>query len=49
MNFSMSYSFGKNSAFALYKMIKAGHKPVCLITTVNKDSGKSWTHGIEYY
>jgi uncharacterized protein (TIGR00290 family) len=46
MNFAMSYSFGKDSAFALYRMIQAGHKPVCLITTVNKDNGKSWTHGI---
>jgi uncharacterized protein (TIGR00290 family) len=42
----MSYSFGKDSAFALYKMIKAGHKPVCLITAINKDNEKSWTHGI---
>ena len=46
MNFTMSYSFGKDSAFALYKMIKAGHKPVCLITTVNENNGKSWTHGV---
>jgi uncharacterized protein (TIGR00290 family) len=46
MNFSMSYSFGKDSAFALYKMIKEGHKPICLITTINNDTGKSWTHGI---
>lgn len=42
----MSYSFGKDSAFALYTMIKAGHKPVCLVTTINKDNGKSWTHGV---
>ncbi|MDR1329926.1 MAG: diphthine--ammonia ligase [Oscillospiraceae bacterium] len=46
MNFAMSYSFGKDSAFALYKMLEAGHTPVCLITTVNKDDGRSWTHGI---
>ena len=46
MNFAMSYSFGKDSAFALYKMLEAGHKPVCLVTTINKNNGKSWTHGI---
>ena len=46
MDFAMSYSFGKDSAYALYKMIKDGHKPVCLITTINEDNKKSWTHGV---
>jgi uncharacterized protein (TIGR00290 family) len=42
----MSYSFGKDSALALYKMIQAGNDPICLITTINNENGKSWTHGI---
>jgi uncharacterized protein (TIGR00290 family) len=46
MEFAMSYSFGKDSAYALYKMMQAGHKPVCLITTINKDNGRSWSHGV---
>jgi uncharacterized protein (TIGR00290 family) len=46
MNFAVSYSFGKDSAFVMYKMLKLGHKPICLITTINKDNGKSWTYGV---
>lgn len=42
----MSYSFGKDSAFAMYKMIEAGHEPVCLITAINEKDGRSWFHGI---
>jgi diphthamide synthase (EF-2-diphthine--ammonia ligase) len=40
MNFAMYYIFGKDSDFAMYKMLKSGHKPICLITTINKDNGK---------
>jgi diphthamide synthase (EF-2-diphthine--ammonia ligase) len=46
MKCAMSYSFGKDSALALYKMIQAGNEPVCLITTTNEENGRSWTHGI---
>lgn len=31
MKFAMSYSYGKDSALALRKMIEAGHEPVCLV------------------
>jgi len=46
MKFAMSYSFGKDSAFALYKMIQLGHEPVCLITTINEENDRTWFHGI---
>lgn len=46
MKFAMSYSFGKDSALAMNKMIEAGNEPVCLITAFNKNSGKSWSHGV---
>ena len=44
MKFAMSYSCGKDSALAMHKLIKAGHTPVCLIVTVNKDAKRSWFH-----
>ena len=47
MNFAMSYSGGKDSALALYKMIQKGHKPIALITTVNIEQRRSWFHGIQ--
>lgn len=34
--FIMSYSCGKDSTLALYRMIKAGHKPEVLLVTVDK-------------
>ena len=46
MNFVLSYSCGKDSTLALYRLIKEGHNPVGLIVTVNKDENKSWFHGI---
>lgn len=46
LKFAMSYSFGKDSAFAMYKMIEAGHEPICLITAINERDGRSWFHGI---
>lgn len=45
-NFVMSFSGGKDSTLALYRMIKKGYEPVALLTTVKKDADKSWTHGI---
>ncbi len=47
-NFVMSFSGGKDSVLAMYRMIKNGYKPIALITTVKKDEDKSWTHGIAY-
>ncbi|MDR2535449.1 MAG: adenine nucleotide alpha hydrolase [Treponema sp.] len=46
MKFAMSYSFGKDSALGFYKMIQAGHEPVCLITAMNQEKGRSWSHGV---
>ena len=46
MNFAISYSGGKDSALALHRMIKQGHTPVALITTVNAEQNRSWFHGI---
>jgi len=42
----MSYSFGKDSALALFKMIRNGHTPVCLITTFNPVTNRSFVHGV---
>jgi len=47
MNFAISYSGGKDSALALYRMITGGHNPVALITTVNTQINRSWSHGID--
>ena len=47
MNFAISYSGGKDSALALYRMIKQGHKPIALVTTVNIEHDRSWFHGIQ--
>jgi len=47
MKFALSYSGGKDCALALYRMIKEGHTPVALITTVNIEQKRSWFHGIQ--
>ena len=47
MNFAISYSGGKDSALALYRMIKQGHIPVAMITTVDNSRDRSWFHGIQ--
>lgn len=44
--FIMSFSGGKDSTLALYRMINKGYEPIALLTTVKKDAYKSWTHGI---
>ncbi len=44
--FCMSYSCGKDSTLALYKMIKAGHTPVAIIVSVSKKDERSWFHGV---
>lgn len=44
--FVMSFSGGKDSILALYRMINQGYKPVALLTTAKKDDDKSWTHGL---
>ena len=38
--FIMSFSGGKDSILALYKMIKKGYEPVALLTTIKKDKEK---------
>ena len=44
--FVISFSGGKDSMLALHRMIKNGYTPVALLTTVKKNEGESWTHGI---
>jgi uncharacterized protein (TIGR00290 family) len=44
--FVMSFSGGKDSTLALYKMIKNGYTPIGLLVTVRKDANMSWTHSI---
>lgn len=47
MKFIMSFSGGKDSNFALYKMIEEGHKPMGLLVMVNKEREESWFHGVD--
>ena len=47
MKFAVSYSGGKDSALALYRMLQAGHSPVAMITTINKSLSRSWFHGVD--
>ena len=44
--FIVSYSCGKDSTLALYRMIKDGHNPVALLITVDKKVVRSWFHGV---
>ncbi|WP_297246283.1 diphthine--ammonia ligase [uncultured Brachyspira sp.] len=44
--FVMSYSGGKDSTLALYKMIKDGYIPQYIMTTINEEDKHSWFHGI---
>ena len=45
-NFIMSYSCGKDSTLALYRMIKGGHTPKALLITLNKENESSWFHEV---
>lgn len=45
-NFAISYSCGKDSTLALYRMIKQGHRPVALIVNFYEDDTRSWLHGV---
>nr|WP_317359117.1 diphthine--ammonia ligase [uncultured Tyzzerella sp.] len=44
--FVASYSGGKDSMLSIYRAIKAGLDPLCLIITYNKDRNLSWFHGV---
>lgn len=44
--FALSFSGGKDCTLALYRMLKAGHVPVCLMTTFNLNKDRSWFHSI---
>lgn len=44
--FVMSFSGGKDSMLALYRMIKRGYEPVALLITSKKNEDRSWTHGL---
>ncbi len=46
MKFVTSYSFGKDSALAHYRMARAGHEPVALLTAFHTGRNRSWWHGI---
>lgn len=46
--FVMSFSGGKDSTLALYRMIKRGYIPVALLTAVKKNEDESWTHGLNH-
>ena len=44
--FAASYSGGKDSVLAIYRAIRQGMEPACLIITYNTGLGRSWFHGI---
>lgn len=46
MKFVASYSGGKESALAVFRATKEGHKPIALITTYNTDANRSHFHGL---
>lgn len=46
MHFVMSYSGGKDSALALWRLKCQGHQPVALLATYNPEQERSWFHGI---
>ncbi|MCL1848211.1 MAG: diphthine--ammonia ligase [Clostridiales bacterium] len=46
MQFVISHSGGKDSALALCRMAEQGHRPVAMITTVNRAQQRSWSHGM---
>lgn len=45
MRFALAYSCGKDSTFALHKMLQAGHEPALLVTLFREDQNRSWFHG----
>lgn len=47
IKFAISYSCGKDSALALWRMLKAGHAPVALVVNINQELNRSWFHGID--
>ena len=47
MKFVISYSCGKDSALALYRMLQQDHQPVGLLVMVNREQDRSWFHGVD--
>lgn len=47
MEFVISYSCGKDSALALYRMLLEGHRAVGLLVMVNRELDRSWFHGVD--
>lgn len=45
--FVLSFSGGKDSIMAMYRMIQKGYEPYALIMTVKDNGNRSWTHSIE--
>ena len=46
MNFVVSYSCGKDSSMALWKMLQKGHKLVGLVVSFSKNTDRSFFHGV---
>lgn len=49
MNFVVSYSCGKDSTMALWKMLQKGHKLIGLVVSFSKNKGQSFFHGVSRY
>jgi len=47
VKFVISYSCGKDSALALYRMLQQGHQPVGLLVMINREQSRSWFHGVD--
>ncbi len=44
--FVISFSCGKDSNLAYYRMVKAGYEPRALVVMYNAGEGRSWFHGV---
>jgi len=47
LKFVISYSCGKDSALALYRMLQEGHQAVGLLVMINREQERSWFHGVD--
>ena len=47
LDVAISWSGGKDSALALHRALRQEHEPLFLLTMVNRDAGRSMSHGLD--
>lgn len=47
MKFAISFSGGKDSALAMWRLVQKGWQPACLVTMINAAVSRSWFHGAD--